>query len=98
MIIAQVTISPLDKGVNVGKYVREAVKVIEESGLKYQVCSMATEIEAPDVETLFEVVKKAEQAVIDAGSQRVITTVKLDHRVDVDARMGDKVRVAKGEL
>ncbi len=98
MIIAQVTISPLDKGISVGKYVREAVKVIEKSGLKYHVCAMATEIEAPDIETLFGVVKRAEKAVIDAGSQRVISTVKIDHRVDTEATMEDKVKVARGEL
>ena len=98
MIIAQVTISPFDKGVSVGKYVREAVKVIEDSGLKYQVCAMATEIEAPDMETLLDVVKRAEQAVIDAGSKRVITTIKIDHRTDIDATMDRKMRVAKGEL
>ena len=98
MIIAQVTISPFDKGVSVGKYVREAVKVIEESGLNYHVCSMATEIEAPDMETLLDVVKRAEQAVIDAGSKRVITTIKIDHRTDIDATMDRKMKVAKGEL
>lgn len=98
MIIAQLTISPLDKGVSVGKYVREAVKVIEGSGLKYRVCSMATEMEAADIDTLLDVVKRAEQAVIDAGSERVITTIKIDHRIDVDATMEEKMRVAKGEL
>jgi uncharacterized protein (TIGR00106 family) len=97
MIIAQITISPFDKGVSVGKYVREAVKVIEESGLKYQVCSMATEVEAPDIETLLDVVKRAEQAVIDTGSKRVITTIKIDHRTDIDASMERKMRIAKGE-
>ncbi len=97
MIIAQLTISPLDKGVSVGKYVREAVKVIEESGLKYQVCSMATEIESPDMETLLDVIKRAEQAVTDAGSERVISTIKIDHRLDVEATMEEKMRVAKGE-
>ncbi len=98
MIIAQVSISPLDKGISVGKYVREAVKVIEESGLKYHVCAMATEIEAPDMDTLLDVIKRAEQAVIDAGSKRVITTIKIDHRVDIDATMERKIKVAKGEL
>ncbi len=98
MIITQLTISPLDKGVSVGKYVREAVKVIEESGLRYHVCAMATEIEAPDMDALLDVVKRAEQAVIDAGSKRVITTIKIDHRVDIDASMDRKIKVAKDEL
>ncbi len=98
MIIAQVSISPLDKGISVGKYVREAVKVIEESGLKYHVCAMATEIEAPNMDTLLDVIKRAEQAVIDAGSKRVVTYIKIDHRVDIDATMERKIKVAKGEL
>ena len=96
MIIAEVSIAPLGIGTSVSKYVKEAVKVLKESGLNVKVGGMSTTIEAPDLDTLFEVIKRAEEAEINAGAQRVLITLKVDDRRDKDARIKAKIKVVDG--
>ncbi|HET7577972.1 MAG TPA: MTH1187 family thiamine-binding protein [Bacillales bacterium] len=58
--------------------VDEAIKVIQESGVKYEVGPMETTMEG-DYDELMEIVKKAQDAVVAAGSDRVVTIVKIDY-------------------
>jgi uncharacterized protein (TIGR00106 family) len=94
MIIAEVSIVPLGIGTSVSQYVRRAVKVIESSGLKNVTGGMSTAIEAPDLDTLFGVIKDAEQAVLDSGAKRVVITLKIDDRRDKDATIDAKIKAA----
>ncbi|GAH50383.1 unnamed protein product [marine sediment metagenome] len=57
MIIAEFAIFPTSEGVSVSKYVKEAIKVIESSGLKHETGGMSTTIEAPDLDTLFKIIE-----------------------------------------
>ncbi|HEX7065190.1 MAG TPA: MTH1187 family thiamine-binding protein [Bacillales bacterium] len=61
--------------------VDEAIKVIQQSGVKYEVGPMETTLEG-DYDELMEIVKKAQEAVVAAGSQRVMTVVKIDYCPD----------------
>ncbi len=92
MIIAEVSIVPLGVGTSVSNYVRSAVQVIENSGLKNQTGGMSTVLEATDLDTIFKVVKSAEGAVLSMGAKRVIITLKLDHRLDKEASIESKVK------
>lgn len=94
MIIAEVSIAPLGVGTSVSKYVKEAVKVIINSGLKTVTGGMSTCIEAPDLGTLFNLIKAAEEAEFTAGAQRVIITLKIDDRRDKDATIESKIEAA----
>jgi uncharacterized protein (TIGR00106 family) len=96
MIIGEVSIAPLGVGTSVSKYVKEAIKVIESSGLKNQTGGMSTTIEAPDLDTLFKVIKDAEEAEFRAGAQRVIIHLKVDDRRDKNATIESKVAAATG--
>ena len=92
MIIAEVSITPLGVGTSVSKYVKEAIRVIESSGLTTSTGGMSTTIEAPDLDTLFNVIKAAEEAEINAGAQRVSIFLKIDDRRDKDATVKAKLR------
>ena len=92
MIIAELSIVPLSVGTSVSQYVKSAVQVIENSGLKNQTGGMSTVIESPDLDTLFNVIKDAETAVLSKGAQRVIITLKIDHRVDKEASIESKIK------
>jgi uncharacterized protein (TIGR00106 family) len=94
MIIAEVSIVPLGIGTSVSQYVKRAVKVIESSGLKNVTGGMSTAIESPDLDTLFGVIKDAEQAVLDAGAKRVVITLKIDDRRDKNATIAAKIKAA----
>ncbi len=97
MIIAEVSITPLGVGTSVSKYVREAVNVIHNSGLRAETGGMSTTIEAPDLDTLFKVIKKAEEAEIRAGAQRISIFLRIDDRRDKEATIEKKVKSALGK-
>ena len=68
------------------EYVTSAVQVIKDSGLNYQLTGMSTLIEADNYKQLYDVIAKAQEAVFDAGSDRVYTIIKVDDRRDKENR------------
>ena len=80
-MIAELNVITLDRrGGRIGKDVGLALKTIDASGLPYKVHSMGTLIEG-DLGAILEVVRRCHQAVA-RKSRRVITTVRIDDRVD----------------
>lgn len=96
MIIAEVSITPLGVGTSVSKYVKEAVKILHNSGLKAETGGMSTTLEAPDLDTLFKVIKEAEEAEIKLGAQRISIVLKIDDRRDKDASIDKKLKSVFG--
>jgi uncharacterized protein (TIGR00106 family) len=94
-VIAQITTFPLDRGGSVSRYVKEAVKVLEESGYKYMVGPMSTSVEAETVEELLALFGKMHNAIANAGSQRIITLINIDDRRDKERGMIDKVKAVQ---
>jgi len=92
MIIANFAIFPTSEGVSVSKYVKEAIRVIEGSGLKNETGEMSTVIEAPDLETLFKVIEKAHEAMVKMGARRIHIDLNVDHRLDSDATIDSKLK------
>jgi len=97
MIIAEISTFPADKGIHLHDYVKGAIATLKKSGLNYMVGPMGTCIESPDLDTLFEVMKKMHQSIADRGCMRIVTTIKIDDRRDSDRRMLDKVEAVKLE-
>ncbi len=92
MIIAEFAIFPTSEGVSVSKYVKEAIKVIESSGLKHETGGMSTTIEAPDLDTLFKVIKNCHEALVKMEAKRIHIDLRVDHRLDVDASIASKLK------
>jgi uncharacterized protein YqgV (UPF0045/DUF77 family) len=53
---------------------------------------MSTTIEAPDIETLFNVVAKCHEALVKRGVKRIHIDLKVDHRLDRDASITSKLK------
>ncbi|MBN1498247.1 MAG: MTH1187 family thiamine-binding protein [Spirochaetes bacterium] len=87
--IADLTIFPLDKGESVSSYVAEAVKVVQTSGLEYQIGPMSTCFEG-DWDTVIRVVKDC-MDVMNNECSRVYMVLKVDYRSGIDHRMKGKV-------
>jgi uncharacterized protein (TIGR00106 family) len=92
MIIAEFAIFPTSEGVSVSKYVKEAVKVIESSGLKHETGGMSTVIEAPDMDTLLKVIANCHEAMVKMGAKRIHIDLRVDHRLDVEASIESKLK------
>ena len=76
---------------SVGDYVADALRVIERSGLRYQLHAMHTEVEG-DLEALLRLIPQVHEACFARGAQRLSTTIKIDDRRDVPSFMEGKVR------
>lgn len=90
-VIAELWVVPLGVGVSVSRLVAEAVKVLREAGVRFKVTPMCTVFEASSAEEAFRVAWRAHEAVLRAGAIRVITSLRVDERRDVDGSMEGKV-------
>jgi uncharacterized protein (TIGR00106 family) len=92
MIIAEFAIFPTSEGVSVSDYVKEALRVLETSGLKHETGGMSTTIEAPDMKTLFKVVEETHKALVKMGVKRIHIDLRVDHRLDIEATIESKLK------
>ena len=92
MIIAELSIFPTSEGASVSRFVKEAIRAIEASGLRSETGGMSTTIEAPDLATLFRVVQGAHQAILKMGAKRIHIDLRVDHRLDKEATIVSKLR------
>lgn len=99
MISAELTVIPIGtSGTSLSKYVAAAVAALEQTGIKYQLSGMGTLLEAENPDELFTAIKNAHEAVFKEGTDRVVTSVKIDDRRDRDRTMDDKVRSVEEKL
>lgn len=59
--------------------VDKAIRVVQESGVKYEVGAMETVMEG-ELDNLLDIVKKAQEACIREGASEVMTYVKIHYR------------------
>lgn len=90
-IIVELNIIPLGMGASVSKFLASAIKELERHDVTYEVTPMCTVFEAANVEEAFQVVKATHEAVFSEDVKRVVTTVKIDDRRDVQKGMKAKV-------
>jgi uncharacterized protein (TIGR00106 family) len=90
MIIAELAIFPTSEGASVSRYVREAIRALEESDLKTETGGMSTTIEAPDFAALWRAIEAADAALVRMGSVRIHIDLRIDHRLDKDATIFTK--------
>ncbi|MBO8137440.1 MAG: thiamine-binding protein [Desulfotomaculum sp.] len=69
---------PQVDGGDIYAVIDKAIEVVQNSGVKYEVGPMETTMEG-ELDHLLDIVKKAQQACIDAGASRVISMVKIDY-------------------
>jgi len=98
-MIAQFSVYPIGEGTSLGRFVKKGVAVIEQSGYTYEIGGMATTVEVPDMDALFELVKKVHAAHVAEGARRIVIDLKLDDRRDKTATIeSKKVSVSNPDL
>ncbi len=97
-IIAEVSLVPMGTGTSLSFYVAKAVKVLRDRGLKHILTPMCTVIEG-EWDEVFQVVKEMHEAVFATGALRVVTSLKVDDRRDIEEiSMERKVRAIDEKL
>ncbi|MBW2030325.1 MAG: MTH1187 family thiamine-binding protein, partial [Deltaproteobacteria bacterium] len=89
-MIAQLSVFPIGEGTSLSRFVKKGVKVIAESGYPYEVGGMSTAIEVPDLDALFDLVKRVHAAHVAEGAQRIVIDLKVDDRRDKKATIQSK--------
>ncbi len=92
MIISQLSIAPVGEGVSLSKYIKEVVRILNKSGIKFKTNPMSTIIETKDLISLFNIVENLNEELFKLGIRRVITDLKIDFRMDKNATMETKLK------
>ena len=89
MLLAELSIWPMDKGVSVGPFVARALDVIDKSGLAYKAGPLGTCVEG-EYDAVMAVVRACHEA-LWADSDRVMCSIKMDWRRDASGRIDGKL-------
>jgi uncharacterized protein (TIGR00106 family) len=84
-MLVSFSVVPYGVGESVGKYVSEVIRLVDESGLPYRLCSMNTEVEG-SYDQVMDLVKRCHAAMLEVAP-RVITSIKIDDRPERDGKM-----------
>jgi len=70
--------------------VDKAIEIIEKSGIKYKVCPFETVLEGY-YDELMDIVKKIHEACYQAGTETMITYIKIQTAANKDVAIKDKM-------
>lgn len=98
MAIMAISVSPIGTGsTGVGDFVADALRVVERSGMRYELNAMHTVIEG-DLEKLLGLVSEIHAALFAKGAKRLSTVIKIDDRRDVSSTMDAKVKSVRARM
>ncbi|AIC17292.1 MTH1187 family thiamine-binding protein [Nitrososphaera viennensis] len=96
---AEISVIPVTGSTSMGREVALAFDAIRETkGVKATLTALGTQIEAEDISAVLAAIKAAHAAVKKAGTARIISSVKIDERLDKDQSLEAKVRSVKKRL
>ena len=84
-----IQIVPISKLIDSYWLVDQAIEVIQKSGVKHSVTPFETVMEGTQDE-LMEIAKEAQQAVLDAGADKILVYYRMQIRKDQDVTIEDK--------
>jgi len=96
LVLAELTVYPLDKGESVGDYVARCLDVVDSSGLDYRCHAMGTEVEG-ELDRGFEVARRCFDA-LAVDCHRIECELRLDYRRDRAGGLEAKVASVERRL
>ena len=98
---AEISIIPISGGIgtSMSKEVAAAFHAIRGiKNLKAELTALGTQVEAKDLGVVLHAVEAAHGAAKSAGAKRVISTVRIDERLDKAQSLKDKVKSVRKKL
>ncbi len=96
MVLLEFSMSPMDKGEGVGKYVARSLEIIDKSGVDYRLNPMGTVL-AGEWDQVFGVVKSCFKR-MRQDCNRITATIKVDYRKGHQGRLTSKVASVEKQL
>jgi len=98
MAIAEISIVPIGTATtSISSYVADAVKILQASGLHFEMTAMGTLVEGPLAEVM-TVLEKMHESPFEKGARRVYSVIKIDDRRDKPTGMDYKVQSVREKL
>ncbi|HPS91301.1 MAG TPA: MTH1187 family thiamine-binding protein [Methanothrix sp.] len=91
MIVADFSMIPMGSGTSGSTYVRAVHDLLRELNVKFIPGPMSTAVETESFEQLFEIIEKANQRLGENGIQRIITSIRIDYRLDKEITIESKL-------
>lgn len=67
-------------------------------GVRATLTALGTQIEAKDIDSVLKAINAAHAAVKDTGAARIISSIRIDERLDKDQTLAEKVRSVRTKL
>lgn len=93
MVVAEISAFPIGKGESLSKSVAEVVKIIKESGLKYQIGAMGTTVEG-EWNQIMELFTECRNKLTESYS-RVYMSLKTDERKTKSHSIAHKIKIVE---
>jgi uncharacterized protein (TIGR00106 family) len=98
-VVAEISIIPLGKNystdamqTSISREIAFAFKAIKKlKGVKVNLNAMGTEIEANNIQDILKSIEVAHQAIKDMGAKRIVSTIRIDERLDKMETLEDRV-------
>jgi uncharacterized protein (TIGR00106 family) len=90
MVLLDFSMSPMDKGESVSRYVARCLEIVAASGLDYRLHAMGTTLEG-EWDQVFGVVRQCFEA-LRPECNRISVSIKVDYRAGPGGRLESKVR------
>ena len=91
MIVADFAIVPMGVGASASNYVEAAFQVLREAGVRFVPGPMSTAVEAESFAEIFAVIEEVNERLAEMGVPRIITTVRIDFRLDKEISIQSKL-------
>ena len=96
-VIVSFSVIPIGVGVSLSKYIIECQRILEDSGLSYQLHANGTNVEG-DWDSVFNVIRLCHERLHRMGVPRISTSIKVGTRTDRPQRMEDKLLSVQSKL
>lgn len=95
-VLVEFSMSPMDKGESLSKYVARSLDIIDKSGLSYQFTPMGTILEG-EWDDVMAVVTQCYRT-MSADCSRITCGIKVDARKDKNNRLTGKIKKVESIL
>ena len=96
-VLLEFAMFPTDKGESVSNYVSRIIKMVDESGVSYQLTPMGTIIEAETMQDALMLVQKAYDQ-LEPDCDRIYSSLKFDIRKGKGNRLEGKIKSIEDKI
>jgi len=98
MAIVELSIVPIGvQSTSLSSYVAGAIKVLQQTALKYELTAMGTIISG-DLDDILRTIRQMHESCFAAGAMRVLTQIRIDDRRDKKGSTEQKIRSVREKL